>query len=168
LTPAIATACSEFGAGAEVLLGGTLDCRTAAGRIAGINTYARGAMRRTASTATTTRTSRATGGRRNLGILIVGRRRRGHAIDGTATRGSSGFANLGSVISGIFGIFDIFGTFAVSGTTRGSRRVGASGAVTATGTIAGSGTGVAQTALAGDDSIGPPQRSHQISMPRLG
>src|SRR2546429_6755092 len=111
LTPAIATACGEFAAGVTPLVAGRLSlaCRAATGRIAGSSAYARGAMRRIASTATTMRTSRETRGGRSLGITIAGRRRcghsidgtlrRGHGIEGTDSRGVGGMASLGTVLT---------------------------------------------------------------------
>src|SRR5256885_10170551 len=156
LTPAIATACGEFAAVVTPLVAGRLPpaCRAATGRIAGSSTYARGAMRRIASTAATMSTSRETRGGRSLGITIVGRRRcghsidgtlrRGHGIEGTDSRGVCGMASLGIVLNGL------------RGSRAGSRGSGASG------------TNAAKAIAAGDVSMGPPHRSHQISIPRLG
>src|SRR5438309_4339420 len=149
LTPAIATACGEFAAGVTPLVAGRLSlaCRAATGRIAGSSTYARGAISRIASTAATMRTSRETRGGRCLGITIAGRRRcghssdgtlrRGHGIEGTNSRGVCGMASRGIVIAGF------------RGSGSGS---GGSGAT---------GTNAAWAIPAGDDSIGPPHRSHQ-------
>src|SRR2546423_15025641 len=77
LTPAIATACGEFAAGVTPLVAGRLSpaCRAATGRIAGSSTYARGAMRRIASTAAPMGTSRETRGGGSLGTPIAGNRR---------------------------------------------------------------------------------------------
>src|SRR2546423_8772901 len=115
LPPAIAAACGESAAGVTPWVAGRLSlaCRAATGRIAGSSTYARGAMRRIASTATTMRTSRETRGGRSLGITIAGRRRcghsmdgtlrRGHGIEGTDNRGVCGMASLGLVMAAFRG-----------------------------------------------------------------
>src|SRR5438552_10096350 len=156
LTPAIATARGELAAGDTLVVNGwlSLACRAATGRIAGSSTYARGAMSRTPNTAATTRTSRETRGGRSMGITIPGRRRCGHAIDGTLRRGH---AIEGTESRGICGTASLgCATAGVPGPGSGSGGTGASG------------TNVARAMPAGDDSMGPPHRSHQISMPRLG
>jgi hypothetical protein len=89
--------------------------------------------------------------------MMEGIERRDHAIEGMASRGSSNLASLGNVIVGIEGRrTDAADPFPAGSTGCG---FGGSGV---------SGTNGAVATRAADDSIGPPHRSHQISIPKLG